>query len=168
MVMWNGVFGPRGAMNAQAFLRMDEWLENIAADASNRSPAEKVVRNKPATLTDGCWTGGGAEPIEFIAESQFLGAVGTSACNTLYPAYTFPRFVAGMSLANDVVACHLRPISLQDYAVEWTAEEVARLQATFPEGVCDWSRPGLEQQHGLLGTWLNYTGVGEYEKDTRR
>lgn len=43
------------------------------------------------------------------------------SCNALYPAYTFPRFVAGMSLANDVVACHLRPINVEEHAVEWTS-----------------------------------------------
>jgi hypothetical protein len=168
MVMWNGVFGPRAGTNVEAFLRMDEWLNNIAADTSDRPRAEKVVRNKPATLMDGCWKGGGAEPIEFIPEPQSLGGIGTSACNTLYPAYTFPRFVAGLSLANDVVACHLRPIALEDYAVEFTPEELERLQTIFPSGVCDWSRPGVEQHHGLLGTWLNYTDVGIYEKDPER
>jgi hypothetical protein len=27
------------------------------------------------------------------------------------------------------------------------------LQAAFPSGVCDWSKPGYEQQ-APLGTWL--------------
>jgi len=53
------------------------------------------------------------------------------------------------------VKCRLKPIDPGDYAVEFTEEERARLRAVFPEGVCDWSRPGVEQQ-GLAGTWLRF------------
>ena len=34
-----------------------------------------------------------------------------------------------------------------------------RLQAIFPDGVCDWSQPGVSQS-GLRGTWLTF-GPGE-------
>jgi hypothetical protein len=30
--------------------------------------------------------------------------------------------------------------------VTFTAEQLNRLYATFPDGVCDWSRPGVGQQ----------------------
>ena len=86
MVMWNGVFGARAAFaSTQAFLQMDAWLANIAADDSDAPRALKVVRNKPADLVDGCWTGGAAPT--FTAERQFLGGTGTSFCNTEYPGF---------------------------------------------------------------------------------
>ena len=44
MVMWNGVFGARAAFaSTQAFLQMDAWLANIAADESDVPRALKVV-----------------------------------------------------------------------------------------------------------------------------
>jgi hypothetical protein len=48
--------------------------------------------------------------------------------------------------------------------VTFTSEEVARLHRIFPGGVCDYSRPGMDQ-HDLAGTWLTYTGVGKYKED---
>jgi Tannase-like family of unknown function (DUF6351) len=163
MVMWSGVFGPRASQLTQAFLQMAAWLDNITADTSDASIADKVVRNKPAALTDGCWTGTTA-PFSFIVEPQFLGGPGTSACNDLYPGYLFPRSMAGMPLRNDVVKCHLRPLDLADYAVTLTPAEQARLRRMFPAGVCDYTRPGFEQQD-LLDTWLIYVDVGKYKKD---
>ncbi len=142
---------------------MDAWLANIEADTSNDPRAVKVVRNKPADLGDSCWTGD-AEPFTFVAEHQFLGGPGTSACNDLYPGFTFPRFMAGMLLSNDIVKCHLRPIDLADYEVAFTRAELARLHQIFPEGVCDWSRPGVEQRDPL-SPWITYTGVGTYKRD---
>ncbi len=165
-VMWSGATGPRPAfVSTQAFLQMDTWLANIAADTSDDPLAVKVVRNKPAGLVDGCWTGD-VTPFTFVPEPQFVGGPGTSFCNDLYPAYAFPRYMAGMPLANDIVKCRLQRIDLADYAVTFTPEEVARLHQIFPHGVCDYSRAGVEQRD-LLGTWLIYTHVGEYKKDDR-
>jgi hypothetical protein len=38
--------------------------------------------------------------------------------------------------------------------VELSSEQMDRLQEIFPDGVCDWSEPGIEQQP-LAGTWLS-------------
>ena len=35
---------------------------------------------------------------------------------------------------------------------------MTRLKTMFPGGVCDWSKPGVEQQK-LSGTWLKF-GTG--------
>jgi hypothetical protein len=164
MVMWSGVTGPRqGFAAAQAFLQMDAWLAAIAADSAADPRAVKVVRNRPAGLVDGCWTGSTA-PFTFIAEAQFLGGPGTSACNDLYPGFGFPRFSAGMPLSNDIVKCKLRSVDRDDYAVTFTSAEVERLHQIFPDGVCDYTRPGIDQRD-LLSTWITYTDVGKYRKD---
>jgi hypothetical protein len=164
MVMWSGANGPRsGFVSAQAFVAMDRWLANMEADVSSDPRAIKVVRSRPADLSDGCWMGSGP-PFTFLAERQFLGGLGTSQCNDAYPAFTFPRFIAGTPLSNNIVKCQLRPIDLADYQVSFTPAEVTRLHQVFPHGVCDWSRPGVEQRR-LLSTWITYTGVGTYERD---
>ena len=156
MVIWSGATTP--ATWVQALLQMDVWLSGLAADKSSPSLARKIVANKPSTLKDGCWNAG-----TFMAEPQFLGLTGTSACNTLYPGWTFPRFVAGSPLAHDAVQCSKRSVTASDYTVSFNAAEMARLQRIFPDGVCDYSRKGILQPP-LLDTWLVYTGGGKYEK----
>ena len=65
------------------------------------------------------------------------------------------RCVALPGIAADVVKCQLKPLSAGDYGVAFTPAQWARLQAIYPAGVCDWSKPGVEQQ-GLEGTWLDF------------
>ncbi len=156
MVMWSGAITPPTWVAALG--QMDIWLTRLAADRSTAPLAKKIVASKPATLQDGCWKG-----VDFITEPQFLGLRGSSACNDLYPGWTFPRFVAGSSLAHDVIQCQRRPVDMADYKVAFTAEETARLRRIFASGVCDYTRRGSNQP-ALLDTWLYYTGVGAYEK----
>jgi hypothetical protein len=69
----------------------------------------------------------------------------TSTCNTLFPSFAFPRYVAGGPLAANNIKCQLKPVDPADYAVTFTAAEMAQLQAIFPSGVCDWSKPGINR-----------------------
>ena len=63
--------------------------------------------------------------------------------------------VAGGPLANDIVKCQLKQIDYSDYEVEFTDTEKAQLEKIFPDGVCDWSLPGVEQRN-LIGIWLSF------------
>jgi hypothetical protein len=165
MVMWNGGSINTTFVGMQALARMDEWLARIEADTTDAPRRDKVIRNKPANLSDGCWAPGAsgvAAPV-FIKEKQFLGTRGSSTCNTLYPGYSYPRGVAGEPAASDIVKCQLRPIDATDYKQAFTAPELARLNAIFPEGVCDYTKPGIGQRP-LAGTWLHYTNPGEFVK----
>ena len=110
-----------------------------------------MVDNKPADLVDACYTPDDP-PVKIVEEQTFDGP---GACNGLYPSFPAPRMVAGGPLAGDVIACTLKSIDPTDYAVAFTADEMARLQTIFPDGVCDWSESGLEQQP-LAGTFLSY------------
>jgi hypothetical protein len=128
---------------------MDRWLDSVAADHSKESAATKVVRNKPAELVDACWTADG----EKIAEpASYRGA---GRCNQLYPAHADPRLISGAPLTNDVLKCVLKPVNPKDYRQPLSDEQVARLKAIFPGGVCDYSRPGVEQQNAAKA-WLTY------------
>jgi Tannase-like family of unknown function (DUF6351) len=66
-----------------------------------------------------------------------------------------PRGVAGGPVASDIVKCQLKPVAASDYKVTFSADEMARLKRIFPGGVCDWSKPGVEQQPPA-GTWLKF------------
>jgi len=41
--------------------------------------------------------------------------------------------------------CRLKPLDFASYPVTFTLVQQARLQATFPTGVCDWSKPGVDE-----------------------
>ena len=101
---------------------------------------------------DACWTESG----EKLAERQTYD--GSGRCNELYPSFPVPRLVYGAPLANDIVKCQLKPIDLTDYEVEFTAAERLRLEKTFSTGVCDWSKPGVEQQPSEI--WWRWKAEG--------
>jgi hypothetical protein len=130
-----------------ALAQMDQWLTKIADDTTKDSKLTKLRRAKPAVLVDACWTRD--EHPQKIVERQMPTS---GKCNELYPANSFPRGVAGSPLAADVIKCQLKPVSASDYKVMFTADEMARLKQIFPGGVCDWSKPGVDQQP-MAGTW---------------
>ena len=134
-VMWRG-----NVPFASAWSMFIAWVEAVAADSSRGPARDKVVRNKPANAVDGCW----ASSTQFIAEPQTLG-VTDSMCNTLFPSYAFPRYVAGGPLAADNLKCRLEPVRRADYAVAFSDAQFERLKRIFPDGVCDWSKQGVSQ-----------------------
>ncbi len=55
--------------------------------------------------------------------------------------------MAGGPRAENILKCTLKPLVFSDYTgITFTAGQQARLQATFPTGVCDWTKPGIGQQ----------------------
>ena len=93
-----------------------------------------------------------------------------SRCNAMYPASSFPRFEAGEPLPSRAMQCQLRPIAVADYAgyasrsPTWTGTtrdmDLSALRGVFPGGVCDYAKPGLQEQP-LAGTWIQITGVNK-------
>lgn len=129
--------------------QMQRWLTNIDADKSDVSVHEKVKKARPADLVDACFDLDGKK----IVEQQVFN--GDTACNKLYPPHGNPFIAAGASVANDVVKCALKPIDPKDYKVTFTEAEMKTLKSTFPDGVCDWTKKGVEQRP-LMGTWLSF------------
>ncbi|HET9507134.1 MAG TPA: DUF6351 family protein [Gaiellaceae bacterium] len=136
------------AMTVEALTQMDAWLAGIHADEAPGTAAERTIRNRPGSLTDACWAGATK-----IVEAFSYGLPGQ--CEALYPTFAETRTVAGAGLASDVFKCQLKPLSFADYAATFTPAQQARLQASFPTGVCDWSKPGVDER-APLGTWLDY------------
>jgi hypothetical protein len=144
--------GPQGPASHRvqlyALAKMDEWLTNLANDTSSSPGMEKIVRAKPTDLVDSCYTPSG----DRIVETQtFTGG----ECNALFPTFPSPRMVAGGPVTNNVLKCQLKAVDLEDYKVTFTKAERDRLQSVFPSGVCDWKKPGVEQQPPV-GVWLRY------------
>lgn len=139
---------------------MNQWLDNIKASQRPASqPGEslldRIVAARPAELADDCFTADGqriVEPAVFNMERIFDNNVGQ--CNQLYPPHAGLRLVAGAPLTTDIMKCTLKPIDYDDYRVEFNDAEKARLEAIFPEGVCDWEQPGQFQNSNQ--TWLSF------------
>lgn len=148
-----GLYSSNSPLLQRMILTMDRWITAIKADQRKMSAVEKVVRNKPADLIEGCLTRG-PNPT-FIAERLIREQEGATPCNQLYPSNSFPREVAGEDIAADIIKCQRKAPRQSDYAVAFTSAQWARLLAIFPTGVCDWSKPGYEQQD-LEGTWLRF------------
>lgn len=128
---------------------MDRWLDNIAADSSSHAMAEKVTHGKPSDLTDACLATDGGE----IAGASVYDKGGE--CTRLFPQYSDPRIAAGAPITDDVLKCQLKPISQADYARPLTADQLNRLQAVFPAGVCDYNLPGIGQKI-TKSVWQKY------------
>jgi len=134
--------GSSTAVSAEVLRLMDEWLANIASDeAPYQSQAEKVVRNKPVELVDACYTVTGVKITD------------AAMCRLLYPTHANPRIAAGEPLANNILKCQLKPVDAGDYARLLTDDQLGRLRSVFPDGVCDYRQPGVEQQL-VTDTWL--------------
>ncbi len=145
-----GYYGSDSPLLIGALKDMDQWLANVAADAATGTQRDKVLRNKPSSLQEGCLTRD-ANPRKIVEKFER----NSGQCAALYPAPGSPRFVAGAQLAADVIKCQLKPVAMADYATTFTATQRTQLAQIFPSGVCDWSKPGVEQQ-GLRGTWLSF------------
>src|SRR5262245_4140987 len=148
-----GLYSSSSPLLQRMIVTMDRWITAIKADKRKMSPIDKIARNKPADLVEGCMTRG-ASPT-FVAERQIREQEAPTTCNQLYPSNSFPREVAGADIAADIIKCQLRPARRSDYTAVFNDAQWARLNAIFPTGVCDWSKPGVEQQD-LEGTWLRF------------
>lgn len=163
------LFSLKSAVLQLALQGMDAWLLGIAAakanaaaqasaaaSASATSPSAssaadviaQLAASRPASLADACWING--RKVEITRD-------GVGPCAERFPAYGFPRLVAGASMANDIVACDRRPVSIVDYP-DASPAEFADLNDIFADGVCDWSRPG-EAHVAYAGTWQSFGPV---------
>ncbi|MEA2683676.1 MAG: hypothetical protein QOK05_2004 [Chloroflexota bacterium] len=146
MIYWEGpcCLETYTLFQARAFDLMDRWLGAVEKDTSDAPVRAKLVRDKPTDAVDACWLGG-----QEVTDQQVCGAA--------LPYYREARFVAGGPDTADVVQCRLKPLRRLDYTgtVPMTDAQFARLQAVFPGGVCDYSRPGISQQ-SPAGPWMSY------------
>jgi hypothetical protein len=111
---------------------------------------QKVIANKPADLSDGCYL----SATQRIQEKLVYPPVGQ--CGAAYPVAANPRIVAGADVGMSTLKCALKPLNFSDYPVAFTVEDQAKLRRAFPTGVCDYGRPGVGRQPPS-GTWIDYT-----------
>jgi len=126
---------------------MEQWVANIARDNSPaKTQLDKVIRNKPAGVTDACYTKGG----QTITDMQ--------RCAQMFPVYSNPRLNAGLPMGATTLKCELKSIDRKDYAQPLTDAQLAALKGAFPSGVCDFTRKGVSVR--APDTWLTYGDGG--------
>ena len=161
-VMW---FGPAPLIGnidwaKEALFEMDRWLTAVEADGRNVPLSQKVVEDRPAGITDRCELAPGVDV------EDFPGAGDVCRRKEFQTHYGTPRQVAGGPSANHNVACRLQPLDRDSYFMKVAGQETpvpvvftdgqwARLQAVFPDGVCDWDEPARGQRPAE--TWLVYS-----------
>jgi hypothetical protein len=143
-LIWEGpttiLADPECELNSM--LAMDRWLAAVDKDHSRRPLERKIVRNKPADLTDRCYDGKG-------------GKVSDALCPDVVHVYGTPRMVAGDAITTDKNKCRLKPLERSAYgAVTFTAAQWSELRKVFPNGVCDFSKRGVDQQPTI--SWQTY------------
>jgi hypothetical protein len=148
---------PLTTVSAQALTQMDQWLTAIAADKSDKPRAQKVADNRPKDLVDACFP---------AKEGPLVGAIekitDMTRCNALFPYAGDARLVAGAPATDDVLKCTLKPVDPKDYRAALGADQLALIRKTFPEGVCDYSKPGVGQTTKVT-TWAMFDkGNGEF------
>jgi hypothetical protein len=142
--------GSRFDQTPMALEVMDEWMANI-----REHPERSVGKNKPDAAVDSCFDASGA----LIASGAdvwggILDANPAGACTQLFPTYSTSQMLSGGPMTADIFACHLQSV---EQAIErgvyapWlpSAEDVARLEAIFPTGVCDYRKGDLGRPHDL-------------------
>jgi hypothetical protein len=147
---------PLTQVSADGLAALDKWLTNIANDKSNLPQAKKVAKNKPADLVDACFP---------TAQGRLVGQTekitDMNKCNKIFPFAGDARLAAGAPRTLDVFKCQLKPVTAADYKTKPNAAQLAKLKEIYPNGVCDFKKPGVEQV-ALSGTWAVFKGDGEF------
>jgi len=128
---------------------MDRWLSRVERDDRDIPLAAKVARDRPTDVHDRCSSIPGVERVS-------LPGVGpVCKLKEVQTRFGTPATVAGEGIATDQNRCQLKPLRRTDYyPIDFTAAQWKALQSTFPTGVCDWSRPGVDQRNTI--PWLTY------------
>ena len=128
---------------------MDRWLTAIDNDHSGGPLRRKVIADRPADVSDGC----------FLSATQRIQAPvtdpATGPCAQRFPIAANPRLVAGQPLSMMALKCKLQKLDFSSYGVTFTDAQKAQLRATFPDGVCNYNKQGVSQRRPI-GDWLSY------------
>ncbi len=145
-LIWEGPFLIIGDThcNQTSLVAMDRWLSSIEQDNRDIPLSSKIVEDKPADLDDECWNGGGKKVSDGLCGPDVV------------PIYGTPRMVAGDAITTDTNKCQLKALNRDDdYGPKaFTDAQWSQLEALFPRGVCDFSKPGVDQQPTI--PWQTY------------
>jgi hypothetical protein len=145
-VLWRGFVPLLGGADyvSNGIIAMDKWLAEVEKDGRAVPLAQKIIEDKPADVADRCTEG---SPIEADLPGE--------ACDAVVDLYASPRIEAGMPFTDDVMRCQRKPLRAADYLpAVFTPDQWAQMEKTYPDGVCDYSKPGVDVTPTV--PWLTY------------
>jgi hypothetical protein len=134
------------AVTLASFLTMDTWLSNLLTSAPKATlnsvhTQAQVIAAKPSEAFDLCYLTGDVTFSTEVTDMALCDA------DPRLMKHSSPRQVAGGPLTENILKCQLKPLNAADYLpATFSASQLTRLHAAFPDGVCDWSKPGVGQQ----------------------
>jgi len=140
------IWVPNGGQTPDPILTVDAWLAAIEADTTDDPLPQKIASNKPAAAVDACFRAGDVVQDVMCTDPE-TGVPG-------WQYYGNPRLVAGWPFTLDHFKCQLKPLSRSDYSGTFTDDQWQRLEAAFPDGVCDYSKPPVGQQPSI--PWITF------------
>ena len=150
-VIWFGETPLIGDPNyaAEALAAMDGWRSAVEADHRNVSLEQKIADDRPSTVHDQC------SDIPDVDQVVVPGVGEVCQSPLLQTGFATPRMVAGESIATDQEKCQLTPLRESGYyPITFSAQEWSELEQIFPNGVCDWSKRGIDQRPTI--PWQTY------------
>jgi hypothetical protein len=145
-LIWEGPVALVADKNCElnSFDAIDHWLTAVEKDHSSKPLPRKIISDKPAGISDECYDGNGNKLSNSLCPPGVVNVAGT------------PRTVAGDAITTDANKCQLKPLQKSDYppGVIFTQPEWVKLQKTFPNGVCDYSKRAVDQQPTV--PWMTY------------
>jgi hypothetical protein len=155
-VIWattNGISVGAAVVN-KSFATMDKWLHAIELDASANPLEVKIVNNKPPEAVDFCLNTHGDTDAQVAAALPLFDP----ACTVNLTGKSV-RQAAGGPVAENIFKCQLKPLIFADpdyTGILFNADQQNRLRTVFPTGVCDWTKPGVEQVP--VNPWTTFAG----------
>ena len=150
-VMWFGEAPLIGDPNytTQGLLAMDRWLSAVERDQRGVSLEQKVADDRPSDVHDQC------SDIPNLEMVSVPGLGPLCELPLVQTKFSTPRVAAGESIATDQQKCQLKPLRQSDfYPIAFTAAQWTTLQSVYPTGVCDFSKPGVDQVNTV--PWQTY------------
>jgi Tannase-like family of unknown function (DUF6351) len=150
-VIWFGETPLIGDPNyaAEALVAMDGWLSAVEADHRSLSLEQKIADDRPSTVHDQC------SDIPDVDQVVVPGVGEVCQSPVLQTRFATPRMEAGESIATDQEKCQLEPLSQSSYyPIVFSDQEWAELEQIFPNGVCNWSKAGVDQRPTI--PWQTY------------
>ena len=141
-VIWFGQTPLLGdpSYQSNAVVAMDRWLSAVESDNRSVSLEQKVAEDRPSDVHDRC------SSVDGVAQIALPGIGPVCQLDAVQTKFATPRVVAGEDIATDKQKCQLKPLRQLDYyPIQFTPDQWSQLRATFPSGVCDFSKPGVDQ-----------------------
>ncbi len=133
----------------KGLLAMDDWLTAVAKDKRHVSLPKKVASDRPKGVHDQC------SDIPHVSQITLPGVGKVCKDDLVQTKFGTPATVAGESIATDTNRCRLQPLKRSSYyPINFTGPQWKTLKRVFSTGVCDFSKPGIEQQATV--PWQTY------------